>query len=223
MTRRSPLDYDISVSADKARRTRQRGMSGAFESSSRGCDHPGCEARGTYRAPRSPEQLNDYYWFCIDHVREYNRRWNFFQDLSGDELEQQIEADRLWGRPTWSFGRAAGRKPVNQHTDGQAWRRFGFSDPMDVLGDNATINPGARAERAPEAPRRRMLPKTELRALEILDARDDMAKREIRRLYKDLVKNLHPDMNGGSREDEERLQEVFWAWEQIRASRSFPD
>jgi hypothetical protein len=30
-------------------------------------------------------------------------------------------------------------------------------------------------------------------------------------------------MNGGRRDDEARLAEVVWAWEQIKASRSVPD
>ena len=75
------------------------------------------------------------------------------------------------------------------------------------------------AERA----RRRQLPPTERRALEILEAQDTQTKAEIRRQYKALVKDLHPDMNGGRRDDEARLAEVVWAWEQIKASRSFRD
>ena len=74
----------------------------------------------------------------------------------------------------------------------------------------------------PSAAQRR-LPPTERRALEILDAQDSQSKTEIRQQYKALVKDLHPDMNGGRRDDEARLAEVVWAWEQIRASRSFRD
>ncbi len=36
-----------------------------------------------------------------------------------------------------------------------------------------------------------------------------------------VVKDLHPDMNGGDRSDEDRLQEVVWAWDQIKDSRYF--
>ena len=50
-----------------------------------------------------------------------------------------------------------------------------------------------------------------------------MTKSEIRKQYKKLVKDLHPDMNGGERADEDRLQEVVWAWDQIKDSRSFKD
>jgi DnaJ-domain-containing protein 1 len=87
-----------------------------------------------------------------------------------------------------------------------------------VLGDNATRNPG----RVPGAGTRR-LPPTERRACEILDVRDSASKPEIRRAYKALIKVLHPDMNGGDRSHEEQLSEVVWAWDQIKASRNFPD
>ena len=50
MPPRSPLDFDISVTADKARRARQRGMSGAVGSSGKSCEWPGCEETGAYRA-----------------------------------------------------------------------------------------------------------------------------------------------------------------------------
>jgi len=54
-----------------------------------------------------------------------------------------------------------------------------------------------------------------------LEAHDTMNKTEIRKCYKALIKVLHPDMNGGDRSDEERLQEVVWAWDQIKISRNF--
>ena len=69
----------------------------------------------------------------------------------------------------------------------------------------------------------RKLPPTERRALDILEAKDTWTRTEIRKQYKSLVKDLHPDMNGGDRSDEDRLQEVVWAWDQIKESRSFRD
>ena len=219
MRRPAPFDFDISVSADKRRRSRGRGMSGAVDTG-RGCDHPGCDRPGRYRAPKSPERLDEFFWFCLDHVRDYNLRWNFFQDQSDADLERQFAADRVWDRPTRPFRETVAGRGSTPHAEGRAWARFGFDDPLEVLGDKATLNPGG--ERGGARPARR-LPPTERRALEILDARDDQTKGEIRKLYKALVKDLHPDMNGGKRDDEARLTEVVWAWEQIKASRSFPE
>jgi hypothetical protein len=99
----------------------------------------------------------------------------------------------------------------------KAWARLGIEDPHQVLGQNATRNPGRSNGTG------RKLPPTERRAMEILDAKDHWSKAEIRKSYKALIKVLHPDMNGGDRSDEERLQEVVWAWDQIKVSRNFPD
>jgi hypothetical protein len=222
MSSRSPLHFDVSVSADKRRRSRRRGMSGAFETSTRCCDWPDCAAKGTYRAPQSPNRLDDFYWFCLDHVREYNRSWDYFADLPDDEVERRLSAENVWERPTWKFGEQP-NKPMgaSPHAEGEAWKRFGFADPMDVLGGNATINPGRQQSQA--APRRRMLPPTERRALDILCARDTATKSELRQSFREHVKAAHPDMNGGDRGDEERLREVLWAWDILKASRNFRD
>ena len=209
MTKDDPFGFDIRASADKKRRSRgRRGMSGAFETSQRVCEAPGCAEQGQYRAPKSPDTLDDYLWFCKAHVREYNLKWNFFHGTTEDEFLDQIDSDRVWGRPTKPFGRSSEEQ--------RAWARLGVDDPHQVLGDNATRNPGRGAAQ-------RRLPATERRAIEILEARDSWTKIEIRRQYKSLVKDLHPDMNGGNRADEERLQEVVWAWDQIKDSRNFRD
>ncbi len=208
MTRSDPFGFDISAASDKKKRTKgRRGMSGAFETSTRPCDHVGCAEAGQYRAPKSPDQLEDYFWFCRDHIREYNLKWNFFQGQTDDEFQKFLDKDRVWGRQTRPFGK-------NGQED-RAWARLGIEDPMEILGANATQNPGRSAGRK--------LPPTERKALDILEARDNWTKIEIRKQYKSLVKDLHPDMNGGDRSDEERLLEVVWAWDQIKDSRYFRD
>lgn len=209
MTKTDPFGFDISVSGAKKRNARgRRGMSGACETSTRPCDHAGCPERGIYRAPKSPGALDDYYWFCKEHVREYNLKWNFFEGVTEEEFLRQIDRDRVWGRPTRPFGQRG--------EEARAWSRLGVDDPYQVLGDKATRNPGRTVGT-------RRLPPTERRAIEILDLRDTATRKEIRAAYKALVKVLHPDMNGGDRSHEEQLAEVVWAWEQLRESRNFKD
>ena len=212
MTNRPPFEFDLRVSSDKKRRkTGRRGMSGAFETSNRGCDYPDCKEPGVYRAPKSPDLLDEFFWFCKDHVREYNLKWNFFQGSGEEEIKRILDKDRLWERETQPFA----KRP----DEGRVWSRLGVNDPMELLGEKATQNPGPK----PASTATRKLPATERKALEILDARDTWTKLEIRKQYKSLVKDLHPDMNGGNRADEERLQEVVWAWDQIKDSRYFRD
>ena len=207
MNKKDPFGFDMSVSGAKKKNPRgRRGMSGASETSTRVCDHDGCDEAGKYRAPKSPDSIDDYWWFCKDHVREYNLKWNFFDGTSEAELMAQMDKDRTWERPT---------KPMKKSVEERAWARLGVEDPHEVLGQNATRNPGKNGGGS------RKLPPTERRAIEILDAKDHMSKPEIRKCYKALIKVLHPDMNGGDRSQEDQLSEVVWAWDQIKSSRSF--
>ncbi|WP_238367045.1 J domain-containing protein [Mesobacterium pallidum] len=209
MSRPDPFGFDMSVSSSKKKNPRgRRGMSGASETSTRLCEHEGCEEAGQYRAPKAPDVLDDYFWFCKEHIREYNLKWNFFQGQTEAELNAQMSKDKVWERETKDF-----RDP-----EARAWARLGIEDPHQVLGENATRNPG-RNKAATGGGKR--LPPTERRAVEILEINESATKAEVRKAYKALIKVLHPDMNGGDRSQEEQLQEVMWAWDQLKESRNF--
>ncbi len=180
-------------------------MTGAVETSSRICGHPDCKLQGRYRAPKSPQQLDEFYWFCRKHVREYNLKWNFF--------EEQTEGGAA----------AADAEPANssfterqrQARQQKAWLRHGIEDPLEILGSK-----GTRRNRARDAGLARLTP-DERRAVQILDVKPSWKKAEIRHRYTSLVKVYHPDLNGGYREEEDRLRMVIWAWDQIKNSRHF--
>ena len=206
MSRNDPFGFDMSIKSAKKKNPRGRkGMTGEQVTSTRACEHEGCEEPGKFRAPKAPDVLDDFFWFCKDHVREYNAKWSFFDGKTEAEMNAQESSDKVWERKTKDF-----RDP-----EAKAWARLGIEDPHQVLGDNATRNPGKGVGAG------RKLPPTERKAIEILEAKDNMTKAEIRAAYKKLIKVLHPDINGGDRSQEDQLQEVVWAWEQIKDSRSF--
>lgn len=210
MTKPDPFGFDMSVSSAKKRNPRgRRGMSGASETSVRQCEAEGCQEAGRYRAPKAPDVLDDYFWFCQKHVREYNLKWNFFDGTTEAEINAQQTSDKVWERTTRPLG----------DPEARAWARLGIEDPHQVLGENATRNPGRR----PGVASGRRLPPTERRAIEILEGKDNWTKTDLRRAYKALIKVLHPDMNGGDRSQEEQLQLVVWAWDQLKVSRNFKD
>ena len=209
MTKPDPFGFDMSVSSAKKKNPRgRRGLSGASETSVRVCEHEGCQDSGKFRAPKAPDVLDDFFWFCQKHVREYNLKWNFFDGTTEAEINAQRSKDKVWERDT---------KPMYD-PEARAWARLGIEDPHQVLGANATQNPGRNSGNSG-----RKLPPTERRAIDILDAGDNWTKTEVRKAYKALIKVLHPDMNGGDRSQEEQLQEVVWAWDPIKESRNFKD
>jgi hypothetical protein len=181
------------------------------------CHHPGCAAEGLYRAPKSRSQLNDYYWFCLDHVREYNKGWDFYAGMNTDQIERQVRFDTVWQRPTW---------PLGSWGTSAAFRRFAGVEENEFMPDDVREAINARmnaAEKRAEAERRRRAQRQatkEEAALAVLDLAPPVTWNEIRARYKSLVKQLHPDANGGDKSAEEQLKLVNQAYGMLKAAAS---
>jgi hypothetical protein len=159
---------------------------------------PGCGAAGEYRAPKSRDALNEYWWFCLDHVRAYNAAWDFYKGMSPGEIEAQVRADTAWQRPTWPMGQLGGKLDADM-----------LRDPLHVL--NAGFGGHRHPERATEdAP-------AELREpLATLGLHWPVTLDAVKQRYKELAKQHHPDANGGDRAAEERLKDINIAYAAVR-------
>lgn len=172
----------------------------APEAAVRRCDSPGCEAEGLHRAPRSRDDLNSYYWFCLDHVRAYNLAWNYFAGMDETAIEQSRRRDAVWQRPTWPLG---GGKP-------QSHRSRPFRDAFGFFAEE-TAEQAQQAGRFPPGSR-------QARALRILDLAPSAGLAEVKARYKALVKQLHPDVTGGDGRAEERLKIINLAYSDLKAA-----
>lgn len=136
----------------------------------RKCDHPGCTLAGTCRAPKSRD-LKEYWFFCKDHAAEYNKNWNYYADMSPDE----IEAD--WERQT--FGAPLkDKKAANDEA----------ADYAKFINDFITGR-GAFDRVAP----RSKLPGPVMSALKVFDLSLTASWREVGARYRALAKKYHPD------------------------------
>ena len=142
-------------------------------------------------------------------------KWNFFEGHSQQDLENQFKADSVWERKTSPLNSDVNKDKIQ--AEGKAWARLGLEDPYDLFSNKE--NPHLTQRKLFS----RRLPASERKALDILGASDTTTKSELRKIYKEMVKDLHPDRNSGSRADEDRLSEVVWAWDQIKSSKSFKD
>jgi hypothetical protein len=173
------------------------------------CEHPGCAAAGEFRAPKSRRQLHQYRWFCLEHVREYNSKWDFYAGMNETEIEAQIRADQTWRRPTWKLGARSdhhGHDPLED-----------ILDPYDILADSDLLR--ARGKRL--VAERNNLTAAEQQALSILDLTWPQTLDSVKVRYKQLAKQHHPDANGGSKEAEERLKLINRAYSTLRQSPHF--
>lgn len=173
------------------------------------CDNPGCGQVGGYRAPKGRLHEGQYFNFCLDHVREYNKSYNYFAGMP----EQDIDAYRVDAatghRPTWAMGARAAR-PQAKGADA------GGDSLRDVFG--ILNGMGLGAEKPAEAPRRRPLHNSERASFAVLDLEGGEPAEEIKSRFKALVKRLHPDANGGDRGTEDRLREIIQAYNHLKAS-----
>ena len=164
----------------------------------RRCERPNCDQAGEHRAPKSRSALNDYYWFCLEHVREYNKTWDFFDGMDESEIERFRERDTTWHRPTWKLG-ANSAASANIK---------GFRDDFGVLGTHNQTGSEAQAEE--RQPRWRLAP--DRKALLVLDLSVYCTVDEIKIRYKELVKRFHPDANGGAKDAEDKLKDINQAY-----------
>jgi len=168
----------------------------------RSCMAPGCSEPGEFKAPRSRDRINDYVWFCLDHVREYNRSWDFFRGMTPEEVERYIKDGVTGHRPTYPVG-VGGFK---------ARLKMGFRDSFHLFDD------GPRDGAWRPSAQKRALTESQIQALSALDLDEGASLQDVTRRYKELVKRYHPDANGGDRSSEERLKRVIRAYRSLRAS-----
>lgn len=172
------------------------------------CDHPGCEAGGDYRAPRSRIELNCYYWFCLEHIRAYNSAWNYYAGMSDAEVEAEIRRDTVWQRPTWRLGERHGPGPSVRDPFG-VYENNGHGRREHRASGHANGHARHAAARAASACEQ---------ALAVFDLEPPLTQVQLKARYKTLVKLHHPDAHGGDKAAEERLKIINQAYSTLKAS-----
>ena len=67
--------------------------SGRMAEAPRLCDRVGCNEPGTCPAPKAPNRP-ERWWFCEPHAAEYNRGWNYFDQLTDEEAAAEEAKER---------------------------------------------------------------------------------------------------------------------------------
>ncbi|QBR71877.1 molecular chaperone DnaJ [Beijerinckiaceae bacterium] len=170
------------------------------------CEHPGCSEAGEFRAPKGRLREGQYFCFCLDHVREYNASYNYFNGMTAEAMAD-YQRDALVGhRPTWSMGANRGAKNFREEGDDPSHS----GDPLAMFAANG--RPYSREE-----PRRPRYGLAAMKALDQLGLDDSVDMVAIKARYKDLVKRLHPDANAGDRSNEDKLREIIRAYNYLKS------
>jgi hypothetical protein len=178
------------------------------------CQWKGCDRPAPHRAPMGRGRDGEYFAFCIDHVREYNAAYNYFDGMSDSEVSA-FQKDALTGhRPTWKVGADSWAHGTKDRMSGAAAAMTGRrrNDPHGLFGDEGD-GPGD-----PVREHRRPLRPIEKKSLEALHLGESATKAEIKSRFKELVKRHHPDANGGDNRSEDTLREIIQAYNYLKQS-----
>ena len=148
------------------------------------CEWKNCEKKGEYKAPTSRSELRVFKWFCLDHVKLYNKGWDYFKGRTSDQIYKEISGDSTWHRPTWFR--------LNKQK---------FSDLHGILDDK---------EKNHSFENKKLDVKVEkdivLASSEILNVHMPIKIADLKKQYKKMVKKFHPDLNKNNNNKEDFIK-----------------
>ena len=159
------------------------------------CDKLGCKDEGSHKAPKSRSNLDEYYYFCLKHVSEYNKSWDFYKGLSVDQIELSMRKDTVWDRPSWPLKGNPG-KVIEQLKEflSNDYSLFEKDREIKDFLNNKKIDSTLTAK--------------ENDSLNTLGLKIPITVDEIKKKYKKLVKIFHPDVNANNKEAERKFREI---------------
>ena len=158
------------------------------------CDSPKCNEKGEYRAPKSRVMLNKYFYFCLDHIKEYNKSWDFYKGMSVEQIENSMRSDTFWDRPSWPL----------KNSFKNIFDEFNEYVEDFVKNDDDKINDTFFKNKLLDE----SLSLDEAKALKELDLKMPISLEKIKKNYKKLVKIFHPDVNGNNKDAEEKFKKI---------------
>ena len=161
----------------------------------RKCDKEDCKEKGEYKAPKSRKKLNEYYFFCLDHIKEYNKSWDFYRGLSVNQIENSMREDIIWNRPTWPL-------KGNPYKIIDDINKF-LSDDFEEFSSKENGYQYFKNKLLDEK-----LTVEENKALSVLELKLPLSLEKIKKSYKKLVKKFHPDVNGNNKKAEDKFKEI---------------
>ena len=162
------------------------------------CDWNNCNNIGQYKAPIERDNSKKYRLLCLQHIKEFNKNWNYFENMNDAEILEFIKSDMTWHKPTQNFSAQDNFFKI-------LWNNA-LKDDLNKNGINKNHAKIAQLN----------FSNKDLKAFDILGLDVTKNWENIRSKFKKLVKKFHPDMNSGNRKFEEKLKVITLAYTQLK-------
>ena len=162
------------------------------------CDWNKCDKEGKYKAPVEKDNSKKFRMLCLDHVKEFNKYWNYFSGMSDDQIYNFIKSDLTWHKPTQSFSSS--------------------DNFFKVLWNNALKDEVKNFDLDPNFDNMRQFrfDNHDIKAFSIIGINVGVKWEKVQEKFKKLVKKFHPDMNSGNKKFEEKLKVITLAYTQLK-------
>ena len=161
------------------------------------CDWENCNEIGSYKAPIERDNSRKFRLLCLEHIKIFNKKWNYFSNMTNEEIEYFIKSDLTWHKSTKSFS-------SSENFFNILWSNA-LEDKFNIFKSS-----GFREFKKTK------LSNTDKDALDIMELKHDTKWDEIQKKFKTLVKKYHPDKNNGNKKFEDRLKKITLAYSQLK-------
>jgi len=161
------------------------------------CEWENCKESGKFKAPLEKDNSKNYKWLCEEHIKSFNKNWNYFEGMSQKEIENFVKSDLTWHRPTQKFGSSDNFFNI-------LWNNA-LSDKFKIFNDSEPkrINQNKLCEKDKDAFR-------------ILGLGFNAELSVIQKKFKTLVKKFHPDKHSGNKLHEDKLKKITLAYSHLK-------
>ena len=161
------------------------------------CEWHNCKESGEFKAPTERDNSKNFKWLCENHIKMFNKSWNYFEGMSQNEIENFLKSDLTWHRPTQKFG-----APDNFFNI--LWNNA-LSDKFNIFNkeDSFII-------------KKKKLSEKDKDAFRIMDLEFSSDWNAIQKKFKTLVKKFHPDKHSGNKQYEDKLKKITLAYSHLR-------
>ena len=162
------------------------------------CEWENCKESGKFKAPQEKDNSKNYKWLCKEHIKLFNKNWNYFEGMSQDEIEDFLKSDLTWHRPTQKF--ASSDNFFNILWNNALSDKFNFFK-QEKMANGFTV---------------RKLSERDKDAFRIMELELNADWLIIQKKFKTLVKKFHPDRNAGNKRFEDKLKKITLAYSHLK-------
>ena len=161
------------------------------------CEWENCKVIGEFKAPTEKDNSKNFKWLCEEHIKLFNKNWNYFDGMTQNEIENFLKSDLTWHRPTQQFSSVDNFFNI-------LWNNA-LSDKFKIFHEKKYFNTSNRR-----------FSEKDKDAFGIMGLESNTDWATVQKKFKTLVKKFHPDKNSGNKIYEDKLKKITLAYSHLK-------